>query len=380
MSSVALLHQNYLDTDVVVSASATSEAAGFPASNLYDKYRRSKVWRSAGFWEVVSAGNTIVFRETVGVDLTATIAAGTYTSISSFLTAIKTALDAAGDSTYTVTQDTTTKKIKITSNGAGGGGIFQIYFSTANAIAFGQAIGFDTTASRTGALTYTADILKIHSYERLTWDLGISSNPKAMVALGLRNTSLKLTPAAVVTLEGNVTNAWSSPAYSVTIPYAQLQLFKYSTEGLHSSALRYWSLKIVDASNTYGYIELSKVYLGDAYTPTRGAVQFPLEGQLIDRSQIVFSESGQTYSDLRERSEQFDLDWKTLTYAEREQLVTIFEKFGTGRPLFFALDPNAVFSSSAGYFARWGKFERPPNYRLVSPNNYDLTMILREEL
>jgi hypothetical protein len=380
IKSVILMDQNYLDTDVIVGAAATSESADFPASNLYDKYRRGKVWRSAGYWEVASGANTIVFRESIGVNLTATIAVANYTTVASFLAAIKTALDAAGASTYTVTQDTTTKKIKITSDGLGGGGIFQIYFSTSSAIAFGAAIGFDTASSRTGALTYTADLLKIHSYEALTWDIGTASNPKALIMAGLRNSALKLTSSAVVYLLGNSTNTWTSPAYSQAVTYAQLQMMLFGENGLHIVGLRYWRLKIIDPSNTYGYIELSKVFLGDGYWPTTGTAQFPLEGDPIDRTRTQFAESGQSYSDVRDQAEQFSFDWKFLTYTEREYMMTIFGKYGLGRPFFVILDPLAVFSSDAGYFARWVKFDQPPGYRLSSPGVYEMKMVLREEI
>ena len=110
MSSVFVMHENY-------TASATqtysSQQTLMPASNTMDGVRRTKVWRSGGYWEITSTNKTIIFREAVGVDLTATIAESNYVTDATFLTAIKTALEAAGLATYTVTRDTTTNKIKI---------------------------------------------------------------------------------------------------------------------------------------------------------------------------------------------------------------------------------------------------------------------------
>jgi len=91
MGCSRILTTNYVDPDVVAESFVSSEQASFPASNIYNRQRRSKVWRSNGYWEITSANNVIIFRESIGVDLTATIAVAEYSSTTSFLTAIKTA-------------------------------------------------------------------------------------------------------------------------------------------------------------------------------------------------------------------------------------------------------------------------------------------------
>ena len=113
--SLRFYNENFADSAIVSSFSASSEQAAFPASNMQNKQRRGKVWRSNGFWEVVAGSNTIVFRETTAVDLTATVDASEYGSSTAFFAALVTALNGApsAGSTYTAVADATTGKIVI---------------------------------------------------------------------------------------------------------------------------------------------------------------------------------------------------------------------------------------------------------------------------
>lgn len=127
-----------------------------PASEVYKWYDVDSVDTPI----TVSAGvnDSIDFQETAATPLVATVAAGTYTP-KEFADAIKTALDAAGASTYTVTfgQTPNFNKYTITSDGAGGGGIFELLFSSgANAATSIRTIAGFGASDFTGALTYSS--------------------------------------------------------------------------------------------------------------------------------------------------------------------------------------------------------------------------------
>src|SRR3990167_10471240 len=102
---VRILHDNFLDESLVSHQTESSEQAAFPVSNAFNFQRRSKVWRSNGYWEITSSNNVIVFRESVGVNLTATVTAGEYTKSTTLYPAIKTALEAGGVLFFTVSND-----------------------------------------------------------------------------------------------------------------------------------------------------------------------------------------------------------------------------------------------------------------------------------
>lgn len=379
MSNVRVMHENYVDPDYYVSMTYSTQKTVAPAENVLNYVRRSKVWRTDGYWEITASNKTIIFRETVGVDLTATIAESNYTSDSSFLTAIKTALEAVGDSTYTVTRDTSTNKIKITSNGSGGGGVFQL-ICTSGSFTSASILGFSTASNLTGALTYTADTLKIHTSEWMKWDMGTSVNPKAFVLIGLRNTPIKISETATIKLQGNHTDTWSSPVYDQTLSYHSDAIAVFSTTGLHTEALRYWRLVIQDPGNLNGYIEISNLYLGDAITTTRGAVQFPLRESVIDLSQTAYSQSGVSFSDENEMTSEISFGWNFLTVTEAEVLKTMIKEVGTSKPFFVCLDPEENFSSNLETQVRFVKFTGKVNIDLTRVGIFSSDWDLREEL
>lgn len=374
---VRIWHDNFLDASVVSNQTESSEQAAFPASNMFNFQRRSKVWRSNGFWEITASNNTIIFRETLAVNLTATIAVGEYTSSTTFFAAIKTALEDAGASTYTVTADATTSKVKITSNGSGGGGVFQIDWTTSTAASI---LGFATTEEDTGALTYTADALKIHTSEWVKWDFGISTLPKAFALIGSRNSPIKISPGATLKLQGNETDIWTDPTEDITLTYGDDVIYTLNTAGLWTEALRFARLYIVDSDNPNGYVQIGSLFLGDYFEPTRGGVQFPFSGAFIDSSVTSISEGGQSFSDVRQKTEVFSIDWYGINITDKELINDLWDNLGTSNSFFMQFDPDTAFSSSANKMIRYVKFQQAPQWNLVSPGNFSCKMTLREEL
>lgn len=370
-----ILNENYLDLDVLANNSVSSEQAAFPVLNAYNTSRRSKVWRSNGYWEITSSTNTFTFKETgLASILTATVPPASYTSTVSLLAALKTAMEDVSVDTFTLTVDSDTSKIKISSSGSD----FQIVSGgTLNSL-----LGF-TTLPKTGNTLYLADELKLHTSEWIKWDFGISSNPDGFCLIGRRNAPLPITPNAIIRLQANSTDVWDDPEYDQVLTYSDsiINLFKEDgADGLHTNALRYWRLYIEDKSNPNGYVEIGALFLGDYFLPSRGRIQFPFKGDYIDLSNIEFSEGGQTFSDVREKSERFSINWNALTTADKERIDEIFDTFGISTAFFIGFDPDLAFSSEDGYYTRFVKFTSPPSYSLERPNFWSVSMDFREEL
>lgn len=377
--SVRIYNDNFLDLNVISQLTYSSEQTNFPVLNAFNLQRRSKVWRTNGHWGIDATNNTIIFRETSAVDLTATVAESDYSDSTSFFAAIKTAMEAVGGSTYTVESDSTTLKVKITSNGVGGGGIFEVDWVNST---ISDVLGFHSSEEDTGALSYIADILKIHTDEWIKFDFGVSNLPTAFALIGSRNEPIKISPSATFELLGNETDNWSSPTGQATLTYDDEVIFVADGNGLWPEALRYARLRIIDSSNVNGYIQIGAIFLGQFFEGTRGKVQFPFGGRYIDRSRTVISEGGQTFSDVREKTEQFSIQWKALTIDEKETIDTIFDSFGTSNPFFVQFDSNSnlAFSGRSEKYLRYVKFQTAPTYSLESPQNFSCKMDLIEEL
>lgn len=379
-SGVQLYFDNYVDIDILAGSSVSSEQAAFPVTNAYNKQRRSKVWRSNGYFNVTSSNNQIVLRETIGVDLTATIAVAEYTSTTSFATAVKTALEAVGSSTYTVTIASADGfKVKIVSNGAGGGGVFHLMLTDVNFTA-ASLLGWGTDSDITNAtLTRTAEFLRISSEEFIEWDMGVATNAKGFALIGPRNQSLKLSPGGTYKLQGNFTSNWTSPDFETTLTYSDFALFKFNETGLASNSYRFWRFLMQD-QNPNGYVEVGSFMLGDFFDPARGRVNFPLSVSFIDRSDTLFSEGGQSYADIKPKSATYSLDWVGLQKADIEEIEDKFAIYGTSVPFFVNIDATATFTSSIQRRVLFCKFANEPSWQLESPDNFSLTMTLREEL
>lgn len=376
MKCVHFLTDNYFDQELYANLYESSEKTNFPSTNVTAKIRRSKVWRTNGYYKVVDGENTIVFRETnAGADLTATVTAGEYTTHAAFMAAVKAALDAAGDSTYTVTQSSNFRFV-IASNGSGGGGVFQPRFATSTDMA--AILGFDDV-NLSGSLTYTADYLRMNTEDWLTVDFGLPTNPNAFAMTGNRNQAIKLSPSGTFRLMGNQTDNWDSPSFTVDLNYDDEVICKIEEDGFHTEPLRYWRVQFLD-QNPLGYIELGAVFLGNTYTTDRGAAQFPFQSEFDDQSKTVLSEGGQSFSDIIEKTQDFSLTWNALTKEEIEAISEIYERYGKSYPFFMAFDATEAFSTSIERRVRYVKFREDPSYQLDNPNNFSMRMRFREEL
>lgn len=378
--SMLIFSRNYTSPKVVANAYVSSADTNYPASNVYDSERRRRVWRTAGGFDVVDGENVIVFRESVGVDLSAAIAPAHYSSDSLFFAAVKAALEDAGASTYTVTRDATTDRIKITSNGVGGGGIFQLILVGGGMDDMAALLGFSIASNLTGALTYEADLVRLHSSEWLLWDLGLPSNPSGVIGLIDRNSPVSFSGNAVIKLQGNETNEWSSPSFESDLTVVQGSISLLNSSGLHTNGLRYWRLYFEDKANVDGYIELGAVCLGLHTVITRGCPVFPLNSEFQDRSNVVFSENGRTIAGEKAKYQKYSLDWAGLDKASYEALERVWENFGLHTSFFIAMDPSEAFSTDSGLWCKLVKFDSAPSSTLVSPGNWSMEWPLREEL
>lgn len=376
MNNFRLYTFNYADENILANYLFSSEQTAFPVTNAFNFQRRSKVWRSNGYWVITTSNNILIFRETTGVDLTASIAPGTYTSTDSFLQAIEDAMNLSGASTYTVTMDNL--KIKIASDLSGGGNIFGLRLSGST---IASTIGLTTVRADSATSYYVMDEIIITQEEWITFDMGVGTNPDALIMIDQRNKSIQIPPTGTVKLEGNDTSNFSSPQFSYTIPYDS-EVFSYLTDnGIATTQYRYWRVHFNAACCIpNGYVQLGALFLGNYWSISRGRSQFPLSNEYIDRSELFFSESGQSFNDIKETTAKFSVTFSALQKADIEYFDDFFDLVGVSKPFFVSMDTAAAFSSDYRRRIILCKFDSPPTWTLDSPDNFTMELILREEL
>jgi hypothetical protein len=380
MSCFMVLRRNLVSPDFAANDVISSESGTYPIDNAYNIEKRRKTWRTIGHWTVVTLENTIVFEETIAVPLTATITAGEYNSDTTFFAAIKAALEAVGGSTYTVSRDVVTNKIVITAVLGGGATIFSILWTDPGSADMADMLGYSVASDDTGSLVYTADLVRIHLNEWVEWDLGFPVNANAFIGLADRNKPLKMSPSAVIKIQANWTNSWNTPAVDLTCDYEDFILGKVDEAGLADQPYRYWRFYIEDKDNPYGYIELGTLFLCEALVLTRGAPVFPMEKPQEDRSVVAYSEGGQTIVGAGPKTQSFNLGWEGLDKDSFESLMEIYDEHGVHNSFFVVMDSQNAFSTKTIQSCVLVKFKEEPRPRLVSPGNWSMDWVVREEL
>jgi hypothetical protein len=375
-----IYNNNFADTNLLSNFDYTSQQSSFQASNVLNFQRRTLAWRSAGYWVIDATNNNLIFRETIGVNLTAILNRATYTSADDMASELQRALNSAGASTYTVTHDTNLR-FKFVSNGVGGGGIFEIYLSGSTVASY---IGL--TGDLTGALTYHAQNIKVTTGERLTFDLGISTNPKAFMMFFERNKACPLRPGATVKLQANITDAWNSPIVDITMTHDD-EVYSYlTTSGIHTTGLRFWSVSFEDTQSPLGYVSVGTIYLGDYMEWDRGAAQFPLQRNYKTASTTMYSEGGQSFVDVKGRTSEYSIFLRALKKEDIELMDNFFygtdnrKGVGVGRSFPVSMDSGAVYSSNYNRRLILCRFANEPQWRLTSADFFEMSFVLREEL
>lgn len=379
-----ICNEDYLDD--ALERYASSEDPQFPESNLYDKGLRGRVYRSAGTFLIDSTNNQIVLAEGPSyTPVTATIVEGLYSSLTAFYAAVSYALSAVGSDPYVVSRLESNLKVKIQRLGVGD---FRLLWTDPNSTAY-DVLGFSNLADDDSAFSdiagyyYLSDSIRNHTYERIIWDLGASSNPDVFILIGKKSQAIKISENAEIRLQGSTTLNFDSGEYDEVLDYNEVAIMKLKTEGadgLHTSALRYWSLKIIDRENANGCIEISKVYLGEYYETDRARIQFPFNITSEDFSQTTQLQYGGKTSNIKERTENFVFNWFPLTVTEKEMFDEIYRIFGTSVPFFMIFDTDNCIGSSTNYSTRYVKFKSDPNLSLERPGIWDASWTLEEQI
>ena len=365
-----------MDNNLVFSSATTltasSSDANFPVSNI-PKYFRSKVWRSnaTGTFVISSANNKIDFTY-AGPTWSATVASGTYTA-TTLATAIASAMNtAAATSAFSVSKSLSTGLWTITSSGPAIVLLFGSGGSVANSI--GPTIGF-AVADTASATTQTGSLVAIHTEESIVFDMVTTEGVDSVALVFDPTDGPQFTSAAVLTIQANATNVWTSPAVSQVLTldttYDVATHFFTSTQ-----SYRYWRLKIVDPKNPDLYVEVSKVFLSLAtqlsQNPEKG-----FGGAATDRSKISETDYGHRYADIYPRLRSESFNYVNCTGADLATFDAIHARLGNVVPLCVALDPTAVTWDKDRFFI-FGYLNPGLSYKQSFYDYFDFSFTIEE--
>lgn len=329
---VRLVDYNYA-FDSSVGITGTSENSEFPASNLA-VFSRSKVWKSSGYFKITSSNNKINFKDSGGgSELTATLLAGEYTP-TTLATEIASKMLLVSGATYTVSQSATTGRWTIATSGS----YLSLLTNTGTDLATSTltALGFDSASDHTGATTYTAADIALHTEEGVVFDLRTQSGIDTFAIIIDPMLGNNLSANASVYVQASQTDSWTSPSVSQALTYSQ-EFQTWTHFFTTTQTYRYWRVKIVDPSNPNLSVELHKVVLGLSLGLTRNP-EIGFKYSIKNQSKQEVNEYGYNYTDVYPDKRAFEFNLNLFEDADLVILEQSYKSFGNAAPVFFAID------------------------------------------
>jgi hypothetical protein len=360
-----------------VAPTVSSELAGFPISNAQNP-SRSKVWKPAGSFTIADTNNKLYIND--GSSNEITLDSATYGSAAALATEIETKVNAAiGPITLSVSYTASF--------------FFEFTFSTSVTLeisnqtnAAWDTLGFIHPADLTGTVL-TADDLRIHSSEYVTFDFGFPAEISFFSMIPPADTTLGLTDSAVVRVQANniddfVTNVPYESIGTVT-PNGVFTFLDTSEDLDDLPSFRFWRVEIIDRTNALGnsFLNIGNIYLGTYTSISARNIQSGFEKNLQDPTIITQSDSGVQFFDERTKYREYSgVNLLYLTSEDRLELEDFINRQGVSRPFYVALDPTLINSQSTDELVLYSVFNRMPRVVHVSNETYSMAMNFREAL
>lgn len=284
----------------------------------------------------------------------ATLTHGTYDTPAAYATMVTAALEAADSSpVWLVSYNSTTDKFKVEDTNLGN---FNLLWSTgANAHrSCGIDLGFEVTADDSGTFQYTADNTSYQSRKFIVVSNQSGADMVATAAIICEHTMTQTGAASVaskVTLQGNATNAWSSPSFSEdfdnlgtvnALDNPNVPCVEYLAA---SRTFAFYRLVIDDVQHDLAYTELGRFLLGTYTTVSicvSDEIQFAPESFTTGQEGI----DGSAFASYRRERETLSLGWKEAASSDHSTLLSFFKSLGTWRQWFFDFevgDPTELY-------------------------------------
>jgi hypothetical protein len=303
------------------------------------------VWRTSGNFVIDSTNNKLDFNDG-GAEISVTLTNGTYTP-SQLGSHIQTQLNAsAGIANYTVTYSSLLGYWTIQSDGATFNILWDSGTNTATSVA--ETLGFDPDLDSTGGLAYQGYLPAIHTEEWALLDLSTAESIDSFALVFDKTDGSKLSSSAVVKIQANATDSWSSPAVNVTVAFDE-DFETYTYRWASSQSYRYWRVLITDPNNAYGYVELGVAVLSLA-TQLSQVPSIGFQQELVDLSKKAMNDYGNEFFDVYPSRRELVFNHVAMPESDVQTLAEIYERNGKVTPICVWLDPSAVLYDKDRFF------------------------------
>lgn len=186
---------------------------------------------------------------------------------------------------------------------------------------------------------------------------------------------MNLSSAADVCIQGNETNNFdeSTPSFEQSVSVDQSGFITFTIPP--GNCYRYWRL-LVKCDPLINCVKFGVSYFGDGFPLNRGNINFPVNITEIDRSQVLFTESGRAITDVRPKAQQISFEFTALDDKDVKDLKCLWKTMCLSKCFLLELDPDLCFSCETADMTFLVRFNTPPSCSLVSFKKYTMTFDL----
>lgn len=184
------------------------------------------------------------------------------------------------------------------------------------------------------------------------FDLATTEAIDSVVLLWPLEDGIRLSGSAVIKIQANATDVWTSPAVDQTLTidntYTLASHFFASDQ-----TYRYWRVTLTDPGNPNGYVELGVVWLGKGLDIP--SAQNGFKFGLSDTSKQSDTDFGHRYIDEYPTRASLQFAYSNIDYDDVQTIENAFRTNGVRKPVMVALDPlSTVFDEN--HFLLYGNF------------------------
>jgi hypothetical protein len=334
--------ENWWDTGTLTYS---TQHNNFPATQTRHRWHtfpwRTRYGANSGWGQFIitaSSNDRIDFEDSGLTTRVASLTPATYTA-DTLASHIETQMEAVTTDNFTVSYSDSVNKFVITNDT----GTFELLWNSGSNKSRSAAgtLGYDDTADDTGAASYTADYLRIHTEEWLKLDLG---SAKAIKCFGFKFHNLSSTATARIQL--NNADTWSSPNVDQPLTITSgITIYFWET----AQTQQWVRLQVKDIDNSDGYIEIGRCNLSTFFEPS---VNFRRDytRTLHDPSEIMLSDGGQLSSNKKNKYQSYNLNFEYISDSDVDSFVEMWDYLGITKDFFFTRDRDNAGTTS--HYAR----------------------------
>lgn len=366
-------NNNWLEGKSYIDFSPSSSQFGtIPSVRDLQEPTRTLSWIPTGNFTITSE-NSLMYVDEGSGEVTVTLTEGNYLTGDSLATEIQSKLNAALTHTWVCTFSI--NSFTITSDQVDS----IILSNQVNAV--WDTIGF-TGGADVSNTTWSSTSPRIHTSEYFDVDLGTALDVTLLALLGESAKPMGLTSSAVIRLQGNNINDFTSPDYSVDIEPDTRGIYKF-IDDTENTEYRYWRIEIIDRKNPRGNegLGLSYIYLGDYLTMESRNLNNGFNRTHKSNTRRERSEGGQLFHNIKPSyTEISNVGLSFLEPSDIKNLEQFIYDVDVHTPFILSLDPTLMCSTDLVDLTWLVVLESEMQISHVRGGYYSINMKFRELL